>query len=181
MADDRDLILGELRGGFKALLDRVDRSDEQTDAKTRDLALRIDSLADQHERDKAGAIERGKADAERAGAMHTENTVRLETMDRKLTTTFGVASVNDQWINQHGTPAVQWVNEIGVPRIKTLWEEREEARTKQTASRNRALGATAVWGVIAAAIGGLATVIGFIGLDGVANVLAKMARAMGAN
>lgn len=172
MADDRDLIIGEIRGGLNALKEHLQRQDAEA---VRDREKR--------EHDKQEAIRARQEKEARDNEKHAESTRKLDAMDRKLTTTYGLSSMNEQWISSDGKPAVEWVHEQGMPlvnRVVVLETIHADAVKKRDAAKNRHLGATAVWGSIAALVGGLATVIGFIGLDGIANVLARIARGLGA-
>lgn len=184
MPDDISMLLGEMRGVQRALEQRLDRQDAETLRAEEKRAAEAQRTEEKREKDKQEAIAARNAKESRDDQKHAENTIRLETMDRKLTTTYGQSSVNDQWINRDGKPAAEWVETEGKPlvaRVVVLEGIQEKKRLQTTAERNRRLGAAAVWGSVAAAVGGLATLVGLIGLDGVAAVLARVARAMGAS
>lgn len=165
MADDRDLIIGEIRGAVAGIKDHLKSQDLNVDR-------RFNELVDKHERDKQEAIQARAEKEKREDIKHAENIRRFETIERKATETYGAATAAYNWTQEKGEPLIR--------RVDALEKVNELAAKKETAARNRALGATAVWGAIAAGIGGLATVVGVIGLDGVAKLLAKIAASMGA-
>lgn len=149
MADDLSLLVGEIRGIQRAIEQRLDRQDAE--------GVRRDELT---ERNKQAAIQaRGEKEA-REDQKHAENTIRLEAMDRKLTTTFGLSSVNDQWINKEGKPAVAWVNEHGerlVASVKAI----EDGKTIE-AAETRGAGKTwafiiGIGGAVGTALAGIIT------------------------
>jgi hypothetical protein len=118
MADDRDMILGELREGFRQLAERLKRQD--------DVSLIRDQ---QRETDKREAIEaRNK--------LHEQNQRELREIREKATQTFGLASVAFNWIEDRGKPLMVKVDELAT-RVGALEEgekiEDAESRGKKAA------------------------------------------------
>lgn len=171
MADDLNLLIGELRGVQRALEKRLDRQDE--------IALVRDQ---QTEINKREAIKARQEKEARDDEKHAENTRKLDTMDRKLTTTYGVSTMNDKWITDTGKPAVEWVDDHGRPLVnrvvalEALNAQADKAKIRtEGETRGRAwMAAKIIAGVVA--IGGL---LGWLGADRISAILFSIAVRLG--
>lgn len=105
MADDRDLIIGELVGGFKAIKEHLGRQDAQRDS------------------DREAAI---KAREEK----HAEITQKITDMEEKATRTFGLASVAYRWVDEVGKPMERRVDSIH-DRLKAFEDGRKLAEAEE--------------------------------------------------
>jgi len=131
MADDVSRLLGRLEAGFEAVIDRVNRSDEQT-------AQKFNELSGQHETDKREAIQ-ARNDKE------AREEARFKGIDEKLTHTYGMASVALKWIDEKGDPLVT--------RVSNLEQARVAAATAYKIASAEKRGGWKAW----AAIGGIIT------------------------
>jgi hypothetical protein len=171
MADDRDLIIGELREGVRAIKEHLRRQD--------DVALARDQ---QLEINKREAIKARQEKEERDDQKHAENTRKLDVMDRKLSTTYGVSTMNDKWITDTGKPAVEWVDDHGRPLVnrvvalEALNAQADKAKIRiEGETRGRAwMAAKIIAGVVA--IGGL---LGWLGADRISAILFSIAVRLG--
>ncbi len=138
MADDVSRLLGRLEAGFEAVIDRVNRSDEQTAEKFRELAV-------QHEKDKQAAISAREA-------KHAENLSRFQGLDEKVTTTFGLATVAYNWVTEKAPTLTERVDKIDV-RVKAI----EDGKTVEAAEER---GSAKTWAYIGVIATGLGTALG---------------------
>jgi hypothetical protein len=134
MADDVSRLIGRLEAGFEAVIDRVNRSDDTTAQKFRELA-------DQHEKDKNLAISAREA-------KHAENLSRFQGLDEKVTTTYGIATVAYNWVTDKAPSLIDRVEKID-SRVKAI----EDGKTVEAAEER---GSLRTWGLI----GGAITVVG---------------------
>jgi hypothetical protein len=150
MTDDLSMLVGELRGGFRALLERVDRSDEQT-------AEKINGLVGQHKADKEAAILARDAKEAREDIKHEENQRAIETVRTEF-----------QAVALQGANNAAWIKDEGRPGIADLRTRVTAIEGRRAAEKYQALGAAKTWafiGVIGAAIGGVLTAILTYGRD----------------
>jgi len=120
------------------VLERIDRSDEQTDRK-------IQALINQHASDKADAIERARS-------QHAENQAAIRDAVQQIATVGDTTRSNATWISERGRPMETMVGKIG-DRVTAI----EDART---AEQNIARGERRTWNLIYAVAGGVITLIG---------------------
>lgn len=143
MADDISLLVGELRGGFKALLERVDRSDEQT-------AQRIQGLASQHDAGALAAIKAREEKEAREDTKHEQNQRSIESVRSDFQAVAKQGASHADWIKTKGEPLIESVVKIDA-RVSAI-----EGVKKDEAAEER--GALKTWGYI----GGIATAIGTV-------------------
>jgi phage I-like protein len=148
MADDVSRVLGRLEAGVEAIIDRVNRSDDATAQKFRELAA-------QHERDKQAAIAARAAKEARDDVKHNVNVGRLDSICGKVDGLSAEVTRNTDWIDAEGRPLVG--------RVETLEDEKKEAAAE---SRGR----KAVFGIIYAAIGAALTALGALGSDFISTI-----------
>lgn len=143
MPDDLSILVGELRGGFKALLDRVDRSDEQTTEKIR-------YLAEQHDAGAAAAIKAREEKEAREDAKHEINQRAIETVRTEFQTVALQSNNNAAWIKTIGGGLVEAVGKMET-RVTAI-----EDHKRLSAAEER--GSLKTWGFI----GAIATAIGTV-------------------
>jgi hypothetical protein len=133
MGDDRDMIIGELREGFRSLLERLKRQD--------DISLIRDQ---QREIDKREAIqERTK--------QHDENQRDLKDIRDKATHTYDMASVAFNWTIERAPVLITQVDDIE-KRVEKL-ERTEEVEDAESRGKKIA------FAMVGAALGVLSTIL----------------------
>lgn len=168
MADDLSFLVGELKGGFAQVLRRLDKSDEQTDAKIKDLAGQVQDLSDQHERDKAEAIQRGNDG-------HGQTQLEIRKVQEATSLTGGRVAVIEKALDEEIRPVLKWHHDEGSKlggRVSTL-EQAEVARALEKAQADRARAGQEgekrgrTWAItkIIALIAAICGVLGWLGAD----------------
>lgn len=129
MADDLSLLVGEIRGATKALTERMDRSDDQTDAKFQALDTKMES-------------NKNEAIAAR-DAKHDENKGELRSLREAMDGTAVIARDSAYWIKETGAALVVKVDNIH-DRVTAIEDGR---RVKAAEERGQAK----TWGIIGGA------------------------------
>jgi CRISPR/Cas system-associated endonuclease Cas1 len=130
MADDRDLIIGEIRGSLAAVKDHLDRQDRQRDT------------------DKAEAIQAREE-------KHAENLARFSRIEAKATETYGAAMAAFRWVEDKGEPLIRRVDGIH-DRLSSLEDTR---RLRAAEARGEKRTWNWIWGTVVAVGGAIGTTV----------------------
>lgn len=141
MADDVSRLIGRLEAGFEAVIDRVNRSDEQTAQKFTELAAR-------QEKDKNLAISAREA-------KQAEIVSRFHGLDEKVTTTFGLATVAYNWVTDKAPALIDRVEKID-SRVTAI-EDRKKADGYVAKGERRVW--NWIWGGVIAIAGSVGTFV----------------------
>lgn len=138
MVDDLSLLVGEIRGATRAISERLDRQDRETDEKFR-------SLAEQHESDKRAAIAARAAKEARDDQKHEETKTEMRKMREAIDSTALIAQDNKRWIDNEGRPLAKRIGAIEQGKVVDAAETR---------------GRKAAFGLVYVAIGSGLTALG---------------------
>jgi hypothetical protein len=171
MADDRDLIIGEVREAVRAIRDHLKRQDDQQ------------ILRDQQtEINKREAIKaREEKDARDEG--------RFRVLDEKTSLTGGRVQVLEEWKKDEGEPLVKWYAEEGSKlgrRVSTLEQaELDRVNAKRLAdiadAKTEGVKTGKTWMItkIIALITAIAAVLGWIGAEKLGALFVQMGVKLG--
>jgi hypothetical protein len=171
MADDRDLIIGEVREAVRSIRKHLERQDEVS--LVRDQQLEIN---------KREAI---KAREEKDGRDES----RYNALSGKLTDTGGKVSAIEKRLDEQVEPVLTWHRDEGSKlggRVSVL-EQINNAETAAKAQADRAQaerrgetkGRWAVWSMVAGAVVAVASFLGWLGADKLAAMFLRLGTLLG--